>query len=116
VHPWEISTTGDACDYFYHPWHANAGYAAVQHYNKSKPSNKQPKWNFERCILDQFQDQVIMNKRWNKPQAFKVPLKMGNKKGITKRNIKFTEVARIRTFVHRWNEEEGGGHDNAGLE
>jgi hypothetical protein len=105
VHPWEISTTGDDVDYFKDPWHASADYKEHQRYNEKKPMCQQgAKWTYPVSILEEFQDEVIMNTKWNKKPTFKKTLCAGY--GVFKRNMHYTCIPKVRCFTHRWNEEE----------
>ena len=61
---WEISTEGEDMDYFADPYHASSNHADGQVYREGKNGN--PTWSYEAHELSTFQDEVVMNKSFNK--------------------------------------------------
>jgi hypothetical protein len=54
-----------------------------------------------------------MNKTWYKPKGFNKPMRAAW--GVKKVTIAHNMVNKVRNFTHRWNEEEAGLADNAGV-
>jgi hypothetical protein len=61
---WEISTKGDDMDYYADPYHANSKHQDGQAYKENKSG--QPSWSYESHALSTFQDEVTMNKNFDK--------------------------------------------------
>ena len=105
VHPWEVSTTGDAVDYFHDPWHASADHVASQRYNPKKRMHEQgSSYTYPMSTLAEFQEEVEMTAQWVKPAGFNKPMGSGDR--VHKRKIKTKAVPKVRNFTHRWNEDE----------
>ena len=67
IHPWELSTSGPNLDYFADPWHASGAHNESQRYKNNLGDHAQT-WNYPKSTLSEFQDQVVVNQRWNKPK------------------------------------------------
>jgi hypothetical protein len=110
VHPWEVSTTGESVDYFRDPWHASASYKEHQRYDPTKHMCQQgATWTYPLSVLEEFQDVVTMNVKWKKPPNFNKPLSTAY--AVAKRNLYYHDVAKVRNFTLRWNEDEAEQSD-----
>jgi hypothetical protein len=106
VHPWEISTSGDNVDYFKDPWHASGQHKQSQRYDDNKSRHEQAtKWTYPISILEEFQEEIRMNDKWAKPRNFNKVVQYAAQ-GVEKRNLFQGQIAKVRNFVHRWNEDE----------
>ena len=128
---WEISTEGEDMDYFADPYHASSNHVDGQVYREGKNGN--PTWSYEAHELSTFQDEVVMNKSFNKkpykhaaaqphastatppsssishrPTTASAPFRGWKKKlrtgwGVQKRTINSKQHNKIRNFVFRWS-------------
>ena len=103
VQEWEVSTLGDpnSCC-ITDPYHARGDQPDGQRYDEALGIKQ--KWAYTRSVLSEFQDNVHVNKAWQKPKGWNKTLSCIDR--VKKRNIFKNHHKKVRTFLTRWRRND----------